>query len=159
MLEFHRQRLLGLLTASDVFLKLGNTGAAAYCRNLGNDLIKSLPSRTDQYALRQEVLPLSTWHATTEMRHPDPSIHRSASVTEPALQVRGAWQKLKIQVASKIASRMAHACFIYKSETAMLYVGRSGRMPITHLQVDYMSVAANAAEPSMYTRISGVSTS
>ncbi|TBU28006.1 hypothetical protein BD311DRAFT_807330 [Dichomitus squalens] len=32
-LEFHRQRLLTLLTAFEIFLKLNSTGAAAYARN------------------------------------------------------------------------------------------------------------------------------
>ncbi|KAI1787955.1 hypothetical protein LXA43DRAFT_975032 [Ganoderma leucocontextum] len=114
-LEFHRQRLLALLTASDVFLKLGNTGAAAYVRNLGNDLIGGLPSQSDQYVLRQEVLPKSTWRAAMQCRHPDPSIHR-----------RGSWQKLKVAVHSRIASRMAHACFIYKSRLYVCGGQRSG---------------------------------
>ncbi|KAM5541680.1 hypothetical protein V8D89_004661 [Ganoderma adspersum] len=124
-LEFHRLRLLALLTASDVFLKLGNTGAAAYVRNLGNDLISSL-SEGDQYVLRQEVLPQSTWRAAMQCRHPDPSIHRNHQITQPTLQVRGSWQKLKVAVHSRISSRMAHACFIYKSRLYVCGGQRSG---------------------------------
>ena len=52
-----------------------------------------------------------------QCRHPDPSIHRNHQITEPTLQVRGSWQKLKVAVHSRISSRMAHACFIYKSSS------------------------------------------
>lgn len=114
-LEFQRQRLLGLVTASDILLKLGNTGSAAYCRNVGNDLVRSLPSHIDQFSLRREILPIESTQAVMEYRHPDPSIYRSLEITNPELQVRGSWQRLKWADSSKLSSRMAHACFIYKS--------------------------------------------
>lgn len=114
-LEFQRQRLLGLVTASDVLLKLGNTGAAAYCRNVGNDLVRSLPS-SQEYSLRREILSIASTKAVMEYRHPDPSVYRSLEISNPDLQVRGSWQRLKWADTSKVTSRMAHACFIYKSK-------------------------------------------
>ncbi|CDO71013.1 hypothetical protein BN946_scf184844.g17 [Trametes cinnabarina] len=131
-LEFHRQRLLGLCTASDVFLALGNTGSAAYCRNTGNDLLKSLPSRMDEASLRREVLPQSSHMAVAQFRHPDPTIYRSLEMRDPALQVRGSWQRLKWADSSRLTSRMAHAAFIYKSRLYVCGGQRSGTIQVYH---------------------------
>ncbi|EIW54710.1 uncharacterized protein TRAVEDRAFT_39247 [Trametes versicolor FP-101664 SS1] len=128
-LEFQRQRLLGLVTASDVLLKLGNTGAAAYCRNVGNDLVRSLPS-SQEYSLRREILSVASTKAVMEYRHPDPSVYRSLEISNPDLQVRGSWQRLKWADSSKVTSRMAHACFIYKSRLYVCGGQRSGSMQV-----------------------------
>ncbi|KAI0659951.1 hypothetical protein C8Q70DRAFT_105866 [Cubamyces menziesii] len=131
-LEFHRQRLLGLVTASDIFLKLGNTGAAAYCRNVGSDLLKALPSRIDELSLRREVLPISSVVAVSTLRHPDPSLYRSMEIKDSNLQVRGSWQRLKWADSSRLTSRMAHAAFIYKSRLYVCGGQKSGTIQVYH---------------------------
>ncbi|KAI9062026.1 galactose oxidase [Trametes sanguinea] len=131
-LEFHHQRLLGLCTASDVFLALGNTGSAAYCRNVGNDLVNSLPSLTDKITLRREVLPRSAHIAVTQLRHPDPTTYRTLDVRYPELQVRGSWRRLKWADSSRLTSRMAHAAFIYKSRLYVCGGQRSGTVQVYH---------------------------
>ncbi|KAI0823483.1 hypothetical protein BC628DRAFT_1324930 [Trametes gibbosa] len=142
--EFHRQRLLGLMVASDVLLKLGNTGAAAYCRNLCNDIAKSLPSPGDELSLRRELLTLVSIRDVMQYRHPhqenpptlinfpdaDPTIYRSMEIIEPELQVRGSWQRLKWADSSKVTSRMAHACFIHESRLYVCGGQRSGTFDV-----------------------------
>ncbi|KAI0353841.1 hypothetical protein OH77DRAFT_1406141 [Trametes cingulata] len=129
-LEFHRQHLLGLVTASDVLLKLGNTGAAAYCRNVGNTIVCSLRSVMEQLSLRREVLSVGSVHTIMQFRHPDPTIYRSLEITNPELQVRGSWQRLKWADSSKVTSRMAHSCFIYKSRLYVCGGQKSGTFEV-----------------------------
>ncbi|KAI0628679.1 hypothetical protein C8Q77DRAFT_1220832 [Trametes polyzona] len=117
-LEFHRQRLLGLMTASDVLLKFGNTGSAAYCRNLGQEVAKSLPSGVDELSLRRELIPWSS------------IIYRSLDIKYPDLQVRGSWQRLKWRESSRVTSCMAHACFIHKSRLYVCGGQRSGTLEL-----------------------------
>ncbi|KAI0330748.1 hypothetical protein GY45DRAFT_1353779 [Cubamyces sp. BRFM 1775] len=116
-LEFHRQQLLGLVTASDIFLKLGNTGMAAYCRDVGSDLLKALPSSVDELSLRREVLLISSVVATKD----------------PSLQLRGSWQRLRWADSTRLTGRMAHAAFIYKSIRLYVCGGpKSGTIQVYH---------------------------
>ncbi|KAI0641446.1 hypothetical protein C8Q79DRAFT_1003753 [Trametes meyenii] len=129
-LEFQGQRLLGLVTASDILLGLSNTGSAAYCRNIGNDLVRSLPSRMDELSLRREIIPIGAVHTIMQFRHPDKLIYRSMELKHPELQVRGSWQRLKWADSSRVTSRMAHACFIYKSRLYVCGGQRSGTFEV-----------------------------
>lgn len=102
-----------MMRASDIFRAIGNTGAAAYCRNTCLNLVRTLPSTLDQTAMHREVVPYSTVVSFLQLRHPDKAINRHLQVTENDLQMRGSWQKVDIR--KRLNSRMAHAGFIWKS--------------------------------------------
>ncbi|KAI0765894.1 hypothetical protein BD413DRAFT_606060 [Trametes elegans] len=89
--------------------------------NLGNDLLKTLPSQIDERALRREVLDADCIQTFSQFRHPDVSIYRSMEITDPELQVRGSWQKFKWVDSSRVTS---HACVIHKSRLGTFEVYR-----------------------------------
>ena len=98
-----------------MFLKVWNTGSAEYCRHTADQLVLSLPPNL-ALKLRREVLQVEKLRAVQQWRHPDPLMHlKHVDVVDPNLQVRGAWQKLKVTAHSRIASRMGHSSFVYNS--------------------------------------------
>ncbi|KAL6306427.1 hypothetical protein BKA93DRAFT_816487 [Sparassis latifolia] len=126
-LDFHLQRITGLVGASDMFLALGNTGSATHCRVVSAEAIRALTGLTETRPLRA-ILPSGSVNSLTQFRHPDPELHSDHRLSDESLQVRGSWQKIKLPW--NIKSRIAFASIIWKSRTYIVGGQRSGTFEV-----------------------------
>ncbi|KAI0088055.1 hypothetical protein BDY19DRAFT_994473 [Irpex rosettiformis] len=110
--DYYRQRIMAYNVASDLFLELGNTGAAVHRKWNANTFAVSAPSFLNSRALRA-LVPRSDVTSLTRYRHPDPDVVAKQEVKCKELQVRGSWQKLPVPKASNIASRRGFASFVW----------------------------------------------
>ncbi|KAH9836148.1 uncharacterized protein C8Q71DRAFT_760870 [Rhodofomes roseus] len=123
--DFYMQRIRALVGVADMYVHLGNTGAAAHRRSTADALIKHAPAGVNTRALRV-LCPIYLLNAVTQFRHPDPELLKQWEPLNEDLQVRGSWQRMKIS--RNILPRMSFASFIWQSR---LYIcgGMKGGSP------------------------------
>ncbi|KAH9939536.1 hypothetical protein B0H21DRAFT_756421 [Amylocystis lapponica] len=119
-LDFVVQRITGLCHAADIFLNLGNTASAVYRRVTADEIILWYYQSTslDTRPLR-DILSVRAAKELLKYRNPDPDTLARTKLSQPSLQVRGSWQKIKVPKAASISHRTGVASFIHKSR---LYV-------------------------------------
>lgn len=105
---------------ANIFLKLGNTAgayaAATAAFKFGLDVMPDRdphkgPSGIVRIRNEFDFGPLAT------KRHPDPSNIEGVQIIDPALQVRGAWKKLKTKETPP--SRLGFASLLWKGEQGL----------------------------------------
>ncbi|KAI0075656.1 hypothetical protein K474DRAFT_1646268 [Panus rudis PR-1116 ss-1] len=111
--EFVIQRGRGLVQASELFLKLGNTGAAVHRKYMASISIINLP---DNDSARKAVLKMNPTNAMFRLlstRHPDPRLSAKLEIKNPDLQIRGSWCKIEIPREKVIQPRYGFASFVW----------------------------------------------
>ncbi|KAF7332954.1 hypothetical protein MVEN_02401300 [Mycena venus] len=108
--EFYLQRLRARVTTEKIFRQLGNTGSANernwHCTTL-------VPKHLETPEIRK-IHPIIQLNPIYKLRHPDPTLVASLTVTDPTLQVLGSWQKVQLKKAGGITSRMGFASFVFE---------------------------------------------
>ncbi|KAF9465693.1 hypothetical protein BDZ94DRAFT_1296211 [Collybia nuda] len=112
--ELTYQRLRACSISSDIFLSLGNTGAAMQRLWNANSSTLGLPPahHTPRIRTKKDREKIAT---LITLRHPDPSLTSSLTLKDPSLQVRGSWLKLHIKNQLRTLSRFSFATFIWNS--------------------------------------------
>ena len=111
-LEYYRQRVMAYNVAADLFLELGNTGAAVHRKWNAKTTVVGVPPHIRSGGLRR-LIPESAVIPLTRYRHPDPKVVATQEVKCEELQVRGSWQKIHIPKAVNIAARLGFASFVW----------------------------------------------
>ncbi|RDB16271.1 hypothetical protein Hypma_003064 [Hypsizygus marmoreus] len=89
---------------------IGNTGTAVHRRWIAENHI---PERLLTPEIRRLLNPGKT-SVLLQYRHPDPRLCIKLNVTEPSLQVMGAWHKIRVRSSGGPSRRMGFASFIWK---------------------------------------------
>ncbi|KAJ7155681.1 hypothetical protein C8R46DRAFT_1004896 [Mycena filopes] len=113
--EFLLERLRARVVQQQIFRTLGNTGAANERRWHSTTLVP----RELETPETLKIHPHINFDPIYQLRHPDPKLVASLTVTDPALQVRGSWQKIALKKGAGIPSRMGFASFVFEGH---LYV-------------------------------------
>lgn len=111
--EYFKQRITTFKLASDLFLALGNTGAATHRIWTGMKTISVIPETVDTSGL-SSLIPTSDVKKVSALRHPDPVLCATQQTTHPGFQVRGSWKKIAIKKSENIAARMGFASFVWR---------------------------------------------
>lgn len=98
--------------AADLFLELGNTGAAVHRKWNAKTTVVGVPPHIRSNGLRR-LVPESAVILLTRYRHPDPNVVATQEVKCEELQVRGSWQKIHIPRVDNIAARLGFASFVW----------------------------------------------
>ncbi|KAJ7838888.1 hypothetical protein B0H13DRAFT_163023 [Mycena leptocephala] len=113
--EFYLERLRGCATSEKIFRELGNTGMANQRRLL---MASMVPEQFETPETRQ-LNPTVEDDPVYQLRHPDPTLVASLTLTDPSLQIRGSWQKVAIKK-DGISPRMGFASFIFEGHLYVL---------------------------------------
>ncbi|KAJ7744035.1 hypothetical protein DFH07DRAFT_890558 [Mycena maculata] len=113
---FYLQRLRARVTSEKIFRDLGNTGAANERRWHSTTLV---PHHIETPEMRK-IHPIRQNDPVYELRHPDPKLVATLTVTDPALQVLGSWKKIPIKKGSGMTSRMGFASFVFEGHLYIL---------------------------------------
>lgn len=118
-IEFFMEHATAYVLASEVFLELGNTGAAAHRRHAAFSVLACLPDHFDNRALDNIVTP--RFFEFMKLRHPDPSLVQRLTVEEASLTVRGAWKKIAWPQSGKLraGSRLGFSSFIANGKVGL----------------------------------------
>lgn len=100
----------------ELFLKLGNTGAAAQRRWLASTSIVSLPEGDEGKKAAEGMNETIDLVKLLRMRHPDPKFSAKLELQNPDLQVRGSWAKIEIPKEKSIQPRCGFASFVWNGE-------------------------------------------
>ncbi|KAJ7809118.1 hypothetical protein B0H14DRAFT_3760132 [Mycena olivaceomarginata] len=114
--EFYLQRLRARVTMEKIFRELGNTGAANERRWHSTTLV---PQDLETPEMRK-LHPIRRSDPVYELRHPDPKLVATLTVSDPALQVLGSWQKVPIKKSGGMTSRMGFASFVFEGRLHIL---------------------------------------
>lgn len=91
--------------ASQLFYDLGNTGTSTFFAF--KSMTISLPCPAS-HALVKRLILESKALERSQLRHPEPSFVDRWDVTQPTLQLRGAWRKLKVGGSSSVCPSKRH---------------------------------------------------
>lgn len=112
-------RLKAYLRQRDIFYSLGNTAACLGCTWEGFKFAGAVTDVENEAGIKRLRNECDT-HKYSSQRHPDPSQVDKVKFTNPELQVRGVWKKLKIRSEGGLSSpptRLRHSGFVWKGET------------------------------------------
>ena len=117
--EFSTERIFSYVLASEVFLRLGNSGAAAHRRSSAQSVIGDM----DHYdtTTAKKLVNISRLFEMLKLRHPDPSLVQKIEIEDACLQVRGSWKKVPWPKSGRLraGSRLGFSSFIWKSEAEL----------------------------------------
>ncbi|KAJ7025526.1 hypothetical protein C8F04DRAFT_1223292 [Mycena alexandri] len=114
--EYFYERLRARVLQQRIFRTLGNTGAA-------NERRWHSTTLTPKHLETPEMLkihPHIPHDPIYQLRHPDPKLVTSLTVTDPTLQVLGSWKKVALQKGAGITSRMGFAAFVFEGHLYVL---------------------------------------
>lgn len=110
------QRVDAASNLCDIFLGIGNTGAAVERLWTGNEKIYAPAPASHHTRELNALINMGKITTLTTLRHPDPKLSFKMKVNVPGLQVLGSWKKLKIRKASEdMAPRLNFTSFIWNS--------------------------------------------
>lgn len=114
--DFYKYRLSALVLASDIFLGLGNTGAAVHRRWTADIALNTIPDgpSINKWPLKQ-IAPHGAALVLLQFRHPDPNRSAKLTLKNPDLQVSGSWQKIQLKKPGTIQPKLGFASFVWKS--------------------------------------------
>ncbi|KAI0075654.1 hypothetical protein K474DRAFT_1599470 [Panus rudis PR-1116 ss-1] len=109
-------RVRAFRIASDVFLAIGNTGAATHRRHYGCEIAKKHSNSTSPTAsaLKREI-PQGSLPVLYQFKHPDPNLIKNIDKRNDELQVLGSWQKAEIPRDKSIPPRLGFGSFVWNS--------------------------------------------
>ncbi|KAJ7478903.1 hypothetical protein FB451DRAFT_1131191 [Mycena latifolia] len=116
--DYYFERTTTLCLASEVFLAVGNTGAAVHRRWLADEILADLPARL-KTAQTLKLTPL-LGSDISALRHPDPKTAPALSVEQPSLQMCGSWKKLTVAKSASFVPRMRCAVFAFDGQLYLL---------------------------------------
>ncbi|RDB31086.1 hypothetical protein Hypma_000053 [Hypsizygus marmoreus] len=116
--EFIVQKTLTDVITANVYLELGNTGAATARRWYGMTSINTLPDSLRIPA--EQILPTAKVNELIHLKHPDPKLVPSINIKCDRLQVCGSWKKINIKKPGGVTARTGSAYFVYDSHLYIL---------------------------------------
>ncbi|KAJ7491355.1 hypothetical protein B0H11DRAFT_1007662 [Mycena galericulata] len=114
--EYYLERLRARVTMEKIFRALGNTGAANERRWHATTLV---PDNLKTPEMRR-IHPTVKADPIYELRHPDPKLVSTLTVTDPSLQALGSWQKVPLTKSGGMTSRMGFASFVFEGSLYVL---------------------------------------
>lgn len=113
--DFVIQHIGALSLASDIFLKLGNTGAAIHRKKVAFTVAAAFPEiHNSQNINRQKDTLQNECMELWKLRHPDPKFLQ-LGLQHSELQVLGSWKKIELSRANNIHSRYGFGSFVWRS--------------------------------------------
>ena len=112
--DFLIERISAYVLASEAFLRLGNSGAAAHRRSAALSIVGHM-DHYDTTTAKKLVNP-SRLFEMLKLRHPDPSLVQKMDIQDACLQVRGSWKKVAWPKSGRlrVGSRLGFSSFTWK---------------------------------------------
>lgn len=113
--QFYETRTIAYILAADIFLKLGNTAAAAH-RRAAACILYSLRSDYPDGDKLEFLVDMKACFKLMELRHPDPSLTSNLQAVDATFSVRGSWNKVPCPKSGRLhaGSRLGFSSFIWK---------------------------------------------
>ncbi|KAJ3491939.1 hypothetical protein NLI96_g355 [Meripilus lineatus] len=113
--DFIWQQVVAMTSASQIFLKLGNTGAAVHRQKnaLTTALLLPEDKGSPKFLRRKRALEDEARDLWT-LRHPDPKFLQ-LGLQDSELQVLGSWKKIELSKANNLTARYSVGTFVWRS--------------------------------------------
>lgn len=114
---FLTERILSYVLGSELFLRLGNSGAAVHRRSAALFVLSKM-DHYDTTTVDKLVNPGKLFEML-KLKHPDPSLVQKIEIQDACLQVRGSWKKVPWPKSGRLraGSRLGFSGFIWEGET------------------------------------------